>query len=69
MRVKAIISYDGSNYHGFQKQNEDITIQGQIESVLSKVLNRQVNIFASGRTDAKVHALNQVFHFDLIDYI
>ena len=31
MRVKAIISYDGSNYHGFQKQNNDITIQGQIE--------------------------------------
>ena len=67
MRVKAIISYDGSHYHGFQKQNNDITIQGQIESVLSRVLNREVSIFASGRTDAKVHALNQVFHFDLIE--
>jgi len=67
MRVKGIVSYDGSNYHGFQKQINEKTIQGEIEGVLSKILNRPVNIFGSGRTDAKVHALNQVFHFDLIE--
>ena len=65
MRIKAIVKYKGTNYHGWQKQVGDRTIQGVIEEVLSKVLDTPINIYASGRTDAGVHALGQVFHFDI----
>ena len=64
MRVKAIVKYKGTNYHGWQKQIGDRTIQGVIEEVLSKVLDTNISIYASGRTDAGVHALGQVFHFN-----
>lgn len=66
MRVKAIVKYKGTNYHGWQKQIGDRTIQGEIEEVLSKVLDTNISIYASGRTDAGVHALGQVFHFDTL---
>lgn len=67
MRVKAIVRYDGTSYYGFQIQTkkEEISIQGEICKVLNKIFNRRMDIFASGRTDKKVHALNQVFHFDI----
>ena len=67
MRVKAIVSYDGSLFNGFQKQTKQdvITIQGSIEKVLSTIFNKDVNIHGAGRTDKGVHALNQVFHFDI----
>lgn len=58
-------SYDGSNYNGYQKQPKVKTIQEEIEKVLEKITKEKVNITAAGRTDAKVHALNQVAHFDL----
>jgi tRNA pseudouridine38-40 synthase len=59
-------SYDGSNYNGYQKQPKQKTIQNEVEKVL-KLINddHKVDIHASGRTDAKVHALNQKAHFDL----
>lgn len=63
-RYLATVSYDGNRYFGFQKQNDQITIQGTIEEVISKVLNTNTTIYASGRTDAKVHANGQTFHFD-----
>lgn len=67
MRVKAIVSYDGSLFNGFQKQTKQdvITIQGSIEKVLSIIFNTEVSIHGAGRTDKGVHALNQVFHFDI----
>lgn len=59
-------SYDGSKYQGYQKQKKEKTIQQEIETVLSKIAgNQTVSIYASGRTDAKVHAINQKAHFDL----
>ena len=64
MRVKAVISYDGSHYQGFQKQTTTkMTITGAIEEALASV---QINspIVGSGRTDAGVHARGQVAHFD-----
>lgn len=64
MRLKCIVSYDGTNYSGFQRQQNQITIQGEIEKVLEKIHKKSVPIHASGRTDAKVHAYGQVFHFD-----
>ena len=63
MRIKCVCRYNGKNYHGWQKQVGDITIEGVIEEKLSQVLNEDIHIYASGRTDAGVHALGQVFHF------
>ncbi|MEG0452855.1 MAG: tRNA pseudouridine(38-40) synthase TruA [Coprobacillus sp.] len=64
MRVKCIVSYDGSDFHGFQVQNKMRTVQGEIQKALKKINEKEVIIHASGRTDAKVHAVHQVFHFD-----
>ena len=59
------IEYDGTDYHGFQKQtNTKKTIQHHIDKALSKVANHKVSTICSGRTDAGVHALNQFIHFD-----
>lgn len=62
--IKLIIEYDGSRYKGFQrlKDNEN-TIQGKIESVLSKMFDEHIEIIGSGRTDMGVHAYNQVANF------
>lgn len=65
MRLLACVSYKGINYQGWQKQIDAPTVQNKIEAVLSKVLNQEINIYASGRTDAGVHAIHQYFHFDL----
>ena len=64
MRYKCVVSYDGSNYSGFQSQHNAHSIQDEIERVISKILNQPTKIVAAGRTDAKVHAYGQVFHFD-----
>lgn len=64
-RFKAILSYNGSNYHGWAKQPGQATIQGILENAFLKTLNQKVKVFAAGRTDAGVNALGQVIHFDL----
>lgn len=53
------IEYDGSNYSGWQRQPEDLTVQGRLEKVLSKVCGHEVLINGTSRTDAGVHALGQ----------
>ena len=65
MRVLGFVSYKGSNYQGWQKQNNVPTIQEELEKQLSQIFNQEINIFASGRTDAGVHAFKQAFHFDV----
>lgn len=65
MRVFCIVRYKGTRYSGWEKQVEEETIQGEIEKVLSQILNSEITIYASGRTDAGVHALGQTFHFDV----
>jgi len=68
MRVKAVITYDGSTFLGFQKQKStQNTIQHVIEDALHSV-HIDSAIVASGRTDAGVHASGQVIHFDLPDF-
>jgi tRNA pseudouridine38-40 synthase len=65
---RIIVEYDGSRYDGWQKQgNTDHTIQGKIEHVLERMTGESIEVHGSGRTDAGVHALNQVanFHIDL----
>lgn len=65
MRYLIKVSYNGKNYSGFQIQNNVDTIQARLESALSAALKRDVNIVASGRTDAGVSALGQICHFDI----
>lgn len=61
--IKATIEYDGTNYHGFQRQVSDPTIQEKLESCLMRVLKEEIKVQGSGRTDAGVHALGQVINF------
>ena len=65
MRVLGVVSYKGTRFQGWQKQPTVTTVQGEIEKALSQVLNSEVTIFGSGRTDAGVHAIGQTFTFDI----
>lgn len=60
---KITIEYDGSNYHGWQRQAADRTIQGEIETALMTMTGHRITLTGSGRTDAGVHARNQVANF------
>lgn len=59
-----VVSYDGTNYHGFQRQKEANTIQREIENAITRMTRQEVTIHSAGRTDKGVHAMNQTFHFD-----
>jgi tRNA pseudouridine38-40 synthase len=60
---KLVIEYDGSAYHGWQRQKADVTIQGKIEAAINKLTGKQISLIGSGRTDAGVHAMGQVANF------
>jgi len=64
-RIKIKIEYDGTNYVGWQSQSNGVSIQGEIEDSLRKIFNQEIKLYVAGRTDAGVHALNQVAHFDI----
>lgn len=64
MRYLITFSYDGTNFNGYQKQVNKRTVQEEIEKVLTQINDSKVLISASGRTDSKVHAINQKAHFD-----
>lgn len=59
-----IVAYDGTAYHGWQVQKNNPSIQATLQEVLAILHKHEVEIVGSGRTDAHVHALGQVFHFD-----
>ncbi|HEV8537465.1 MAG TPA: tRNA pseudouridine(38-40) synthase TruA [Bacteroidota bacterium] len=61
--IKLLIEYDGTDFCGWQRQENGPTIQAEIEGVLAKVLQENVSIIGAGRTDAGVHALGQVANF------
>lgn len=63
-RLKITLQYDGTKFYGWQIQVKKRTVQGVLEETLSKLLNSQTQVQGSGRTDAGVHAKNQVAHFD-----
>lgn len=63
-RIVLGIEYDGSAYSGWQWQVEHRSVQAELEAALTKVANRPVSVICAGRTDAGVHALEQVVHFD-----
>jgi tRNA pseudouridine38-40 synthase len=68
-RYKCIVKYDGYNYMGFQIQNELPTIELALVEAIKKMLDVEIKIYASGRTDRYVHAVGQVVHFDLENHI
>lgn len=61
--IKLTIEYEGTNYSGWQIQENAITIQEKLEEALEKITGEKVKLVGSGRTDAKVHALGQVANF------
>jgi tRNA pseudouridine38-40 synthase len=62
--IKLTIEYDGTQYLGWQIQPKGLTLQGVLEEKLSSLTGRKVYLIGSGRTDAGVHALGQVAHFE-----
>lgn len=63
--IRLLIAYDGTDFHGWQRQPNVPTIQACLESVLEKLIAERVTLYGSGRTDAGVHALNQVANFKM----
>lgn len=64
MRIALGLSYNGSNYEGWQSQLSGKTVQDQLERALGKFADQPIRTLCAGRTDAGVHALMQVVHFD-----
>jgi tRNA pseudouridine38-40 synthase len=65
MRLKAVVAYDGTAFHGWQiQQNSGPTIQSEIQRVLQHICHQEVRVTGAGRTDSGVHAIGQVAHFD-----
>ena len=63
-KIKLTLAYDGTRYHGWQLQKNGLTIQEVLEDKLRVMTREPVRVFGSGRTDAGVHALGQVCHFE-----
>ena len=64
MRIALGIEYNGSAFHGWQRQENLLTIQGSLEAALTQIADEPITLFCAGRTDAGVHATGQVAHFD-----
>lgn len=64
MRIKLTVSYDGTDFSGWQRQTDKTTVQQTIEDAIFSLTGERVKVVGSGRTDAGVHALGQVAHFD-----
>lgn len=64
MRIALVLGYDGSRFDGWQTQPSGATVQDHLERALAEIAGHQVATTCAGRTDAGVHALRQVVHFD-----
>ena len=63
-RIALVIQYLGTNFHGWQKQPNQISVQGYIEDAIASIAGCPIRIYGAGRTDAGVHAAAQVAHFE-----
>ncbi len=61
--VKLTVEYEGTRYHGWQRQDDRPTVQGELERAIGRVVDHPVTLYGSGRTDRGVHALGQVANF------
>lgn len=64
IRMVMMVTYDGSRYHGWQHQEDVVSVQQTLEHALSRVANQSITVVCAGRTDAGVHASAQIVHFD-----
>ena len=64
-KFKIVIEYDGSSFVGWQRQDNGLSIQESIEVAAKQLTGENISLFGAGRTDAGVHALGQVAHFDV----
>jgi tRNA pseudouridine38-40 synthase len=65
LNIRLIIEYDGTNYHGWQRQANAITVQETLENAIERMTQEKVTTIAAGRTDTGVHARGQVVNFKL----
>ena len=65
MNFRLLIQYDGTDFHGWQVQENDRTIQGELERVIGMLVDADVSVVGSGRTDAGVHAEGQVANVNI----
>lgn len=63
-RVRLIVAYDGTNYHGWQVQKNGITIESELNRCLTELLQEPIEVIGASRTDAGVHAMGNVAVFD-----
>ena len=63
-RIRLIVAYDGTNYHGWQIQNNGITVEAELNRCLSDLLGESIEVIGASRTDSGVHALGNVAVFD-----
>ena len=61
--IRLLIAYDGTDFHGWQRQSNALTVQECLESAIERILGEKAKVWGPGRTDAGVHALNQVANF------
>lgn len=64
-KTKLIVAYDGTLFHGFQRQKEGHrTVQSELERAIEELTGKKIEVYGASRTDAGVHALGQVVHFE-----
>ncbi len=67
--IRLLLEYDGTRYHGWQRQKNGLTIQEVLETALARLTGDAVKLHGSGRTDAGVHALGQIANFHTLSHI
>lgn len=63
-RIRLTVAYDGTNYHGWQLQNNGITIEAELNRCLTQLLGEKIQVIGASRTDSGVHALGNIAVFD-----